>query len=99
MPIGFQPSEGPPRVTRKGGGRQGGTTQFQALIDACHADPGEWFEIDCDGNKHKAYARSQALRKNYGLDAKARGATVFVRLAPEGEAVEEDANEDVAAAV
>lgn len=83
MSIEFQPSEGPPKPVREGGGSR--STQFQKLIDAVHAEPGEWFELDCDGNKKKAYTRATTLRKNYGLDARARGATVYVRLAPEGE--------------
>jgi hypothetical protein len=81
MAVNFQPSEGPPSVVRRA--RNAGA--FMDLIDACHKEPGEWFEVDCDGNKNKAYSRATALRKTYGLDARARGAVVFVRLAPEGE--------------
>lgn len=75
--IEFTPSEGPPSAQRT---RQSG--QFQKLVDACHADPGEWFEVECETQK-RAYGRATTLRKSYGLDARARGSVVFVRLAPE----------------
>ena len=68
--------EPPPRTTP--GGARPMAPDTQALHDACHGQPGEWFSIDV-GSSSRATSRAKTLRKK-GLETSIRGTRVYGRL-------------------
>jgi len=59
---------------------EGGTRRspYDALVEACKAEPEQWFVLHCD-KTNTAYSRGAALRKR-GLKAHVRGVDVYVTL-------------------
>lgn len=60
------------------GGAVGRNTPFSPLVAEANANPGTWYELDCD-NDRQAANRAGTLRKTHELDAHSRGSKVYFR--------------------
>jgi len=75
-PLSFRVATELPKEQRGGG--VGRATPFSPLVTEARANPGTWYELDCD-NERQAANRAGTLRKTHELDAHSRGSKVFFR--------------------
>ena len=78
--LEYEKVEGLPKSSRPNR-LAGGVSPYAALVEACVANPGEWFRTIAD-TQQQAYSRVSTLKK-HGLEAHARGVEVYCSYAGE----------------